>query len=263
MATVIEIPCPNCERMLKVPESVFGKKIKCKHCGEPFQVDDLDDLLEEEEREAKKKAKKKAKAAKEDEEEKPAVKPSKPGGATAKAKKEEPKEEPKPEAAAPYKFQDDEEEEGAKPNPLGMVEDESGIVRCPFCAKELDPPDAKVCLHCGFNNVTRVRAESKKVWAPDANDWVNHLGPGVAALFICIGLIVLDIVCWVNMRDWLTDTFLQKDEKDAQGEIAFYVKPGAFITFIIAATLLPIIGTARFAIKRLCIEYMPTEKVKT
>jgi len=245
MPSVVEIPCPECEKALKVPETVFGKKIKCKYCSHAFVVKDPS---EEEKKPTK-----------------PGVKPSKPGGAAVKPKKQEPKPEPKKEepkpADAPYKFQDDDDDEGAKPNPLGLIA-EDDVARCPFCAKELDPPDAKVCLHCGSHNETRVRAESKKVWAPDTNDYINHLGPGVAALVIFIALIVLDIVCWVNMRDWLTDTFLQKDEKDAQGEIAFYVKPGAFITFIIAATILPIIGTARFAIKRLFIENQPTEKVK-
>jgi ribosomal protein L37E len=243
MPSVVEIPCPECEKTLKVPETVFGKKIKCKYCGHAFVVEDP----------AEGGQKKPTK---------PGVKPSKPGGAAVKPKKEEPKPESKPaEPAAPYKFQDDDDDEGAKPNPLGLIAEDE-VARCPFCAKELDPPDAKVCLHCGFNNETRVRAESKKVWAPDASDWMNHLGPGIVALLLFIGLLVLDIVCWVNMRDWMTGTFLQKDDKDAQGEIAFYVKPGAFITFIIAATILPMIGTARFAIKRLFIENQPQEKVK-
>jgi len=238
----VEIPCPNCEKALKVPESVFGKKIKCKDCGHAFVVRDPS-------------------APKSSGPTKPGG-PSKPGGASVKAKKEEePKEEQKP-AASTYKFEDD-EDEGAKPNPLGMVDEGQDVARCPFCAKELEPPDAIVCVHCGFNNVTRVRAESKKVWAPDANDWMQHLAPGVLALIGCIALIVLDIMSWINMREWLTGTFLQKDDKDAQGEIAFYVKPGAFITFILAATILPIIGMGRFAIKRLAIEYMPTEKAKT
>jgi hypothetical protein len=226
-----------------VPESVFGKKIKCKHCAHAFVVEDPDE--------------KPAKAK---------VKPSKPG-APAKAKKEpepeKPKEEPKP-APAPYKFQDDDDDEdvpGKAAKPIGLIAEED-VPRCPFCAQELDPPDAKVCLHCGFNNVTRTQAESKKVWAPDFNDYMNHLGPGIIALFISIGLIVLDIVCLVNMRDWLTGTFLQKEEKGADGDLAFYVRPGAFVTLIIAATIIPILRTGRFAIKRLAIDNKPMEQVK-
>jgi DNA-directed RNA polymerase subunit M/transcription elongation factor TFIIS len=242
MPSVVEISCPECGKVLKVPEKILGKKIKCKDCDHAFVAKDPSE-------EVKKPTK-------------PGVKPSKPGGAAVKPKKEEPKPEEKPaEAPAPYKFQDDDDDEGAKPNPLGLVAEED-VARCPFCAKELDPPDAKVCLHCGFNNETRVRAESKKVWAPDTSDYLNHLGPGIVALVLFIGLIVLDIICLVNMREWMTGTFLQKEEKDAQGEIAFYVKPGAFIAMIWAATVLPVIGTARFAIKRLFIENQPVEKVK-
>jgi hypothetical protein len=257
MPITIDLPCPNCERVLKVPETVFGKKIKCKHCGEPFEVEQID--LDDDEPKAKKK---KPPA------DKPVPKPSKPGGTTVTTKKEEPKkeepkkEEPKP-APTPYKFQDDDEEDSAKPSPLGVVYEGEEIPRCPHCAKELDPPDAVVCIHCGFNNVTRTKAESKQVWEPDTNDWINHLGPGIAAAVGAILLIVLNIVCLVSMRDWLTDTFLQKEEKDAQGEIAFYVKPGAFITFILAATIIPIIKFTKFAIKRLAIDNKPTEKVKT
>ena len=244
MPSVTEIHCPSCERPLKVPEAVLGKKIKCKHCGHAFVAQD-------------------PAAARSVKPSKPGgVKPSKPGGAAVKTKKEpepEPKQEAKSEAASTYKFQDDDDD--ANPNPFTVVA-ESDVPRCPFCAQELDPPDAKVCLHCGFNNETRVRADSKKVWAPDTNDYINHLGPGVLALLVFIGLVVLDIVCYLNMRDWLTDTFLQKDDVDATGQKAFYVKPGAFITFVFAATVMPIIGCARFAIKRLFIENRPTEKVK-
>ncbi len=240
MATVIDIPCPSCEKSLKVPDTVFGKKIKCKHCGHPFVVEDPD-----------------AEPAK------PATgaKPSKPGGAV-KAKKEEPKkEEPKP-ATSTY-TPDDDEEGGAKPNPLGVIAEED-IPRCPFCAKELDPPDAKVCLHCGFNNLTRERAESKKVWAPDSNDYMNHLGPGIAAMLICIALLVLDIVVMLNMREWLTGSFLQSEEPDPMDANAkkFLVRPSAFVVLLWAATVMPIIGTARFAIKRLAIDNKPMEKVK-
>jgi hypothetical protein len=238
MATV-EIQCPECENPLKVPESVFGKKIKCKQCEHAFVVQDPN-----------------AKA----------VKPSKPGGAGVKVKKEEePKPEPKPEAAAgPYKFQDDDDDDGASPNPIGVVDGGEDIARCPFCAKELEPPDAVVCIHCGFNNVTRTRAESKKVWAPDSSDWMNHLGPGVGALIICVALIVFDIFVLLNMREWLTGSFLESDQADVSDPTrkALLVKPGAFIALIWAATVMPIVGTARFAIKRLAIDNKPSEKLK-
>lgn len=234
MAAVSNIPCPNCDETLKVPESMFGKKIKCKHCGHAFVVDDPDE----------------------------APRPKKAAKPAARPKKEEPKSEaPKP--AAPYKFADDDDDEGAKPNPMGVIA-EADVARCPFCAQELDPPDAKVCLHCGFNNVTRTRAESKRVWAPDASDWMNHLGPGIIALVIFIALVVLDIICLINMREWMTGTFLESNDPDPTNpdRKAMHVKPGALITLIWAATVMPVIGTGRFAVKRLLIDNKPLEKAK-
>ena len=38
MSSPIEMECPNCEKVLKVPPAVFGKKIKCKHCEHAFVV---------------------------------------------------------------------------------------------------------------------------------------------------------------------------------------------------------------------------------
>ena len=235
MAAVSVIPCPSCEETLRVPEAVLGKKIKCKHCGHAFVAADPDA---------------------------PPARPAK-AAKPARPKKDEPKSEAPAAAAAPYKFADDDEDDGAKPNPMGLIAEED-VARCPFCAQELDPPDAKVCLHCGFNNVTRTRAESKKVWAPDASDWLNHLGPGVVALIICVALIALDIFCLVNMREWMTGSFLESDQADVTdpNRKALHVKPGALITLIWAATIMPILGTGRFAVKRLLIDNKPMEKVK-
>lgn len=237
MATVNEIACPSCELPLKVPDAVLGKKIKCKGCGHAFVAE--------------------VKPAK-------GAKPAKPAAAAPKKKEEPKKEEPKP-ASAPYKFEDDDDEGdgGAKPKPMGLITEED-VPRCPFCAQELDPPDAIVCLHCGFNNITRTKAEQKKVWAPEPGDWFNHLAPGVIALVICIALITLDIFCLVNMREWMTGSFLESDQPDPTdpSRKALLVKPGAFITLIWAATVMPIIGTGRFAVKRLAIDNKPLEKLK-
>lgn len=234
MAETTPIACPNCAKALNVPAAVLGKKIKCKECGTAFVA------------EAPKKG----------------ARPSKPGGA-AKPKPEPQPEEPKKPKAL-YADEDDEGDGGAKPNPLGMIAEED-VPRCPHCAKELDPPDAALCIHCGFNNVTRTKANTKKVYAPDANDYLTHLGPGVAALLIFVALIVVNVICFTNMKQWMTDgflDFLKKDEKGADGDVAFLVKPGAFITFVLAATVIPLIRTGRFALKRLVLENRPTERQK-
>jgi hypothetical protein len=236
MADTTPIPCPNCGKVLNVPEQVLGKKIKCKDCATAFVA------------EVPKKA----------------VKPSKPGGAV-KTKREEPPP-PKPEAPKqPAARYDDDADDGAVPKALGVVDEGEDVPRCPHCAKELEPPTAVVCIHCGFNNMTRTKAESKKVWEPDASDWMNHLAPGFAMLGIFVALLVLNIICILKMEDWMTDgflDFLKSDTKGTDGKVKFEVKPGAFITFVLAATIMPMIKTARFAIKRLAIEYRPVEQVK-
>jgi hypothetical protein len=213
--------CPNCEKSLKIPPAVFGKKIKCKHCGHAFVVRDPDE------------------------------KPAKP------AKPAQPASPPPPPPPVKKPYEDDDE------GPVNItVVEESDTARCPHCAKELDPPDAVVCIHCGFNNVTRAKAETKKVWAPSFEDWAQHLAPGITALSICIGLIVFNVNCILNMREWLAGSFLEMDEKDAAGRQRYYIAPGAFIFFFLIISIPAFIPAAKFAYKRLVKEYRPPEKAK-
>lgn len=230
MSSPVELPCPNCKESLKIPPTVYGKKIKCKYCGHAFVVQDPD-------------AKSTAKSAK-------PAKPTKSG-----AKPPAPSSPPPPE---PKKSEWD-DDDSLK---IEVIREED-VARCPHCAKELDPPDAIVCLNCGFNNRTRARADTKKVWAPDAMDWFNHLLPGIIALSIAIGLIVFNIISIVSMRDWLTDTFLMMDEKDAAGKTRFYIPPGAFIFFLIVISLPIFIPSIKYAFRRLAIEYRPAEQIKS
>lgn len=224
MATLVEVSCPNCKKALKVPPAVFGKKVKCKHCEHPFVVKDPD--------------------------EKAAAKPAKPGA------KPEPAASPPP-AAAKKPYEDD--DEGAQNIDVIRDDDEA---RCPHCAKVLEPPDAVVCIHCGFNNVTRAKAETKKVWAPGAEDWAMHLGPGIIALVACVGLIVFNIIAFIDMREWLAGSFLEMDEKDAAGRQRYYVHPRAFNFLLLAITGPILLFAGRFAYRRLAKDYIPPEQIK-
>jgi DNA-directed RNA polymerase subunit RPC12/RpoP len=227
MPATLDVSCPTCGKELKVPAELEGKRVKCKKCQEIFTV----------------KAPAKAPAAK--------------GGGKPPAPAAPP--EPK---KSPFADDDDEETEpGKAAKPMEVIK-EDDVARCPHCAKELDPPDAEVCLHCGFNNKTRVKAETRKVIAHDATDWTMHLLPGIIALVIVILLVSLDIYCGVNMRGWLEGSDLESDEKDLTGRKKMFVPPGAFIAFIIALSMLVIVPAARFAFRRLVLEYKPEEKVK-
>ncbi len=239
MAATLDVSCPNCGKKLKVPTELEGKKIKCKDCQEVFPI-----------------VVPKAKAAPR------AAAPAKPAAkAPAPPPKPEPKVEEKPKS--PFLEEDDDENlpQGVAPKPLGVVREED-VARCPHCAKALDPPNAVVCKSCGYNNLTRVKAETKKVIASDATDWISHLGPGILAAVIVIALIVVDIVCAVNMRGWMEGGTLEQDEVDLTGRKKMFVHPGAFIAFILALSLLIIVPGVRFAVRRLIFNAKPVEKVK-
>jgi hypothetical protein len=231
MSSPVEMLCPECEEPLKIPPAVFGKKIKCKYCSHAFVVKDPNPAKPE----------------------KPG-KPAKPG-----AKVDE-----KPAAASPppppeAKKNTDWDDDDAKN--VELIEEED-VARCPHCAIELDPPDAVVCLSCGFNNRTREKAETKKVWAPDAMDWFLHLLPGIISLIAVIAFIVLDIICILRMREWLSGSFIESDDVDASGRKKMYVSPGFFIFLILFLSMGIIIPCAKFAFKRLAIDYKPVEQVK-
>jgi hypothetical protein len=111
--------------------------------------------------------------------------------------------------------------------------------------------------------MTRVKADTKKVVAAEATDWLSHLGPGIIALILAIGLIVIDIVCLLNMSEWMAGSALEMEEKNpVTGNVQYYVKPGAFTAMIIAISIPVIIAAATFAVRRLFINYKPEEKVK-
>jgi hypothetical protein len=229
MASPVEMQCPECEKSLKIPPAVFGKKIKCKFCQHIFVVKDPNSA-------AKNKPGKPIKPAKP--EEKPVV------------------ESPPPPPVKKNLWDDDEDAKD-----VSLIEEED-VARCPHCTMELDPPDAIICVHCGFNNRTRVKADTKTVWAPDVMDWFMHLLPGFLALAIMISALVFDIICILRMREWLTDTFLESDDFDASGRKKMYVAPGAFIFLICFISLGIILPCAKYAFKRLAINYRPVEQVK-
>jgi hypothetical protein len=126
----------------------------------------------------------------------------------------------------------------------------------------LDPPDAIVCKECGFNNRTRAKAETKKIWAPSAEDWILHLLPGIIAASICIALIVWNIICYMNMREWMAGSFLEMDEVDATGQKRFYVRPGFFICLSLFVSILIFVPSVKLAYRRLYVEFTPPEQLK-
>lgn len=246
MAASIETTCPSCAKVMKVPAEVVGKLIRCKACSTTFEVTDPNAPKP-------KAAKPKPKAA--------APAKAKPADADAPIKFAE---EPKPAAKATDKVArpfDEEVEENS--NPYGVTKDDLDVPRCPFCAVELDPPDTKVCLSCGYDLLQRKRHESKKVYETTAGDYFMHWLPAIAWIIGVMVMMGLAIAASFNMRSWLSESFLAMDEKNpVTNAVQFYLPPFCFNIWIWIFALFGSYKGMRFIIKRLVVDWKPSEVVK-
>ena len=234
MSTTIPFSCPNCDGTLVVPVAAAGKRVKCKHCQAIIAVPSATP--------AKPVAKPVAKAV-------PVVPPPPPP--------------PAADANAPLKFKDDDEEDD-NPNPYGVVT-ESDVPRCPHCATELDPPDTKVCLNCGYDMQTRQRHKSKKVYETTTQDVMSYQSPAYIWIVVLIALIVIDVLFWMNMESWMVGGFLDREEPNpATQRPQFLVGPNCFNVFYSVFLMFMMWFGLRVIIKKLIIQPKPTEieKVK-
>ena len=175
MAT-IAISCPKCEKQIKLPAELAGKKIKCKECLHVFVV----------KAPPAKAADKGAKAGK---------------GAADKEQK----------AAAAKAAATDEEDDGKS---YGVTE-ESFLPRCAYCAKEMESEDQIVCLNCGYNHSTRERHLAKKTYETSGGDQFLWLLPGILCAVGDLILLACIIVFWVvfpgiesdNKEEWWANFF--------------------------------------------------------
>lgn len=228
MATPIETACPNCSTMLRVPEEFAGKKVKCKKCETVFPV--------------------------------PKPLPpefAKPGKAMP-AKPVAPKLAAPPPGDAPLKFAKEEDDDA---NPYTAIK-ESDAPRCPHCAKDMDPPDAMICLHCGYDLRERRRKESRAVVEHTFFDYVLHHLGAVFLVLLIGGMMTGSVICWLNMADWLQGSFLETGEKDPTTQKPeFYVKPWCFSLWIFLIALWLSWICAKFCFRRFFIDYRPAEKL--
>ena len=160
MAT-IAISCPKCEKQIKLPAELAGKKIKCKECLHVFVV----------KAPPAKAADKGAKAGK---------------GAADKEQK----------AAAAKAAATDEEDDGKS---YGVTE-ESFLPRCAYCAKEMESEEQVVCLHCGYNHRTRERVPMKKTYETTGGDYFIWLLPGILCALGTLIMIGCIVMFWTLFR---------------------------------------------------------------
>jgi hypothetical protein len=167
MASTIAISCPKCEKAIKAPAELAGKKIRCKECQHVFTIPGAA-------AKAGDKAAKPAKAAK-------AAKPAKGSPLVGAGAVED-----------------------ADTDPYDVT-DHSFLPRCPYCAKELDSEDQVVCRNCGYNRRTRERIKTEKTLAPTAGEWIVHLLPGIlCAIWVLLTLAGLAFT-WINREEHMID----------------------------------------------------------
>jgi hypothetical protein len=163
------------------------------------------------------------------------------------------------------------EEEDAK-NPYGVTET-SLIPRCPHCAYELDPPDARICLNCGYDMVRRSRAPSVKAYQRTFGDWFLWLAPGVGSL-IGVGLTIgLCIYYHYYLPEQLFDTWAKNyeahngDRFETVGKtldesyLALIFHPG-IETWVMVVGIVVTWKFLKFAFKRLVLNFRPPERIK-
>lgn len=221
MANTFVIACNECEKQIKVPEEMIGKKIRCKECGNVITVKKPNDEPA---------PKKKGKGAPKDEE-KPAETKSK------------------------NRMLEEDDEDGK--NPYGLITDDEGVSRCPNCAKELESNEAVICLHCGYNTMTRERQTSAAVYEATGEDKFHWWLPGILC---CVGILVvigLSIFFGIKTRSWMIGGWFHDEENPDK---PWLVKPGCFIFGNVMISLFVVLALGRFAYRRLVVNNKPPER---
>lgn len=135
-------------------------------------------------------------------------------------------------------------------NPYGVTT-ENLAARCPFCAMAMDPPDARICLHCGYDMVKRRRLESRNTYETTALDYMLWHLPTVACfigIFVVIGFCIF---CGWNMADWTKETWFDE-----------IIPPGCYTTWLSIVGIALIWFQGKFVFKRLVYNLHPPEKIK-
>jgi hypothetical protein len=228
MAEPLSCDCPECDKTLKVPAEMAGKKVRCKSCGATFVAKGSKAAV--------------TKAAPAKDKPKPKAKPK-------------PKDEDDDDAPIPIKEEKkpslDEDEEDA--NPYGVTEEYLGP-RCPDCANAMEEGDI-VCLHCGYNTQTRERSRTRKVHDTTEMDYFLWWLPGIACVLTIIFLITWDIVYCLKIQDWV-------DYDDPGAPWYWWIGHFAIKLWMVIISLFFMFYAGKFAVKRLILDNQPPEVEK-
>lgn len=245
MSDTMIVVCPECRKQLRVPVSLQGKKVRCKTegCGAIIAVEANSAAQTTPSARPVKPASPGAiPAAKPTSTAKPTptAKPSKPAAAESI-----PAAKPVP-AAKPKSAADDDDDDV-----VYSVKAQDLAPRCPFCAKELDPPEAVICIHCGYNTITRQRATTKKVYETTGQDVFMWILPGILGVIGIILLIVMDVLAYQRIPPWM-----EANEWDK------LVTPGVCVFWVVFPSLFMMYRAGKVAVYRLILHPKPPEREK-
>jgi DNA-directed RNA polymerase subunit RPC12/RpoP len=220
MAEKPVITCPKCEKKFKTKADVRGKKILCPYCDASFVVgeDGVGDV--------------------------PAQATTPPASTGAEESDTIPIAGSEPAAPAPAAA--DDMEEGDDPYGVTAIDH---APRCPHCTYKMDPPEAVVCLNCGYNTLTREMGKIEKTIAVSAGSLFMHLLPGFIALF-CVLYCIMDRIAYcIYFPYWV-----------AGGNMAWmdHESLRMWSTMVALAIVFPL---ARIAYRRFIVKAKPEETV--
>jgi len=132
------------------------------------------------------------------------------------------------------------------------------VARCPNCAKELSSEDAVLCIFCGYNNLTRQIATTRKTYDITGADVFFWNLPGIIGVIICLILLTINIVYMLKIDEWCSPEEGQSNSAPwygflAHGSIKLWL-------YIISSFILFTVG--RFSFMRLVLENKPKEEEK-
>jgi DNA-directed RNA polymerase subunit RPC12/RpoP len=211
MAAAAVIACPHCHKKFKGNESLKGKKIKCPKCARSFVVE--------------------------------LVAVDKPGAPPRQEEAVKAAHDPQKSKAQTW----DEEDEDSNPYAATTLD---LTPRCPFCAGEMESEDAVVCLHCGYNTLTRSLGHTEKTIETTFGDHFRWLWPGIACAFTLV-LIVVGYLYFCFQIPEVT-----------KGHWTSFLDHESMRLWLCLMLLAGMWGIGMFVFKRLLIEPMPPEKVK-
>jgi predicted Zn finger-like uncharacterized protein len=215
MADTLVIICPQCQKKFRHKSELEGKKIKCQSCNHIFLVQGVP--LD-----------------------KPGSGPAKPGSQATQ---------PEPAAKVNTRRWEDDDDD---PNPYGVTELDIAP-RCPHCANLMPADDAIICLHCGYNTLTREMGRVVKTIEHTAGERFVWLLPGLLCVAGMLLYINVDIFYCCSLPfiiepgTWADDLFNAEASR-----LWIAVLPSLFALWALGY----------YAFKRLILNPVPPEKFK-